>query len=132
MSKYNTVLRGNKDIERSFCEVNACNEVRNFDLCESGDFYCSPSCKDSDLDCQAPVDVSKIELPNESDVEKIDEMGVEETSGDEEIKKSDDVKIPEKEVPVMTDKRGVPFLAQIILYLAGYVLAVVGLRLFRR
>jgi parallel beta-helix repeat protein len=132
MSKYNTVLLGNKDIDRSFCEVNACNKPANFNLCESGDFYCSPSCVDSDLDCQSSFDISKVELPDESDVEKIDERIVEETSGDEEIKKSDAVKIPKKEVEVMTDKRSVPLLAQLVLYLAGYVLAFVGLRLFRR
>lgn len=128
VSKYNTVLLGNKDIDRSFCEVNACNEVRTFDLCESGDFYCSPSCVDSDLDCQSPVDVSKVE-----EIEKVEEI-----SGDKEIKKEvvleQNVQSPtvEKEVKVMTDKRSVPLLAQIILYLAGYVLAFVGLRLFRR
>ncbi len=128
MSKYNTVLLGNKDIERSFCEVNACNEVRNFDLCESGDFYCSPSCVESDADCQSPVDVSRLTPKNI----------VEENSSNEEIKEDivleQNVQSPivEKEVQVMTDKRSVPFLAQIILYIAGYVLAFVGLRFFRR
>jgi len=126
MSKYNTVLLGNKDIDRSFCSMNACNEVKSFDLCESGDFYCSPLCVETDLDCQDPV--SQIIPP---DI-------VEEESSDEEIKEDavleQDVQSPivEKEVQVMTDKRSVPFLVQIVLYLAGYALAFVGLRLFRR
>jgi parallel beta-helix repeat protein len=126
MSKYNTVLLGNKDIDRSFCAMNACNEVKSFDLCESGDFYCSPSCVETDLDCQAPVDISEAAA------------SVEEVSGGEEIKEEiileQSVQSPiiEKEVQVMTDKRNVPLLVQIVLYLAGYVLAFVGLRLFRR
>lgn len=126
MSKFNVVLLGNKDIDRSFCEVNACNQVREFDICEGGDFYCGPSCVETDSDCQSPV--SQITPTNI----------VEEISSDEEIKeevvleRSVQSPIVKKEVRVMTDKRNVPLLAQLVLYLAGYVLAFVGLRLFRR
>jgi len=51
-SKYNVVKLGNKNVERDFCAVNSCNEVREMDVCEDGDFYCSPSCGASqDSDC---------------------------------------------------------------------------------
>lgn len=126
MSKYNTVLLGNKDIERSFCAMNACNKVESFDLCESGDFYCSPSCLKTDTDCQSPIDISEISLPDE-EVKEIEKF-----SDDKEIKDSVPVKVEEKEVQVMADRRSVPILVQLILYLVGYVLAFVGLRLFRR
>ncbi len=56
-SKYNVVKLGNKNVERDFCEVNACNAAREMNKCESGDFYCSPSCSASeDDDCgTAPI-----------------------------------------------------------------------------
>ena len=55
-SKYNIVVFGNKNVERGFCEVNACNEYRDMNACEAGDFYCSKKCTpETDADCGAPV-----------------------------------------------------------------------------
>lgn len=51
-SKFNVVMLGNKNVERSFCEVNACNEEREMNVCETGDFYCSKKCTaQTDADC---------------------------------------------------------------------------------
>ena len=51
-SKYNTVLLGNKRIDREFCEVNACNIEKDMNPCEDNDFYCSPRCTpETDNDC---------------------------------------------------------------------------------
>lgn len=53
-SKFNVVILGNKNVERAFCEVNACNEEREMNVCEAGDFYCSKKCTDqTDADCAA-------------------------------------------------------------------------------
>jgi len=52
-SKYNTVLLGNKRIDREFCEVNACNTEKDMNPCEDNDFYCSPKCTpETDNDCK--------------------------------------------------------------------------------
>jgi parallel beta-helix repeat protein len=51
-SKFNVVMLGNKNVERAFCEVNSCNEEREMNVCESGDFYCSKKCTaQTDSDC---------------------------------------------------------------------------------
>jgi len=129
MSKFNVVLLGNKEIDRTFCEVNACNKPAEFDLCEEGDFYCSPSCVGIDADCSPSVTSPTID-PN-----------VEAGSGDKEIKTeiaSDDFAKEasgsleqKKEVQVMT-KRDVPLLIEFVLYFSAYVLAFFALRLFKR
>ncbi|MBI4146754.1 right-handed parallel beta-helix repeat-containing protein [Candidatus Woesearchaeota archaeon] len=51
-SKYNVVMLDNKNVERAFCEENACNKFREMNVCEAGDFYCSPKCSPvTDADC---------------------------------------------------------------------------------
>lgn len=137
MSKFNVVLLGNKEIDRTFCEVNACNKPAEFNLCEEGDFYCSPSCIGSDGDCSS---VAKTQ-PIGSTIDSAINSNVEENSGDKEIKKEiarDDFAKEEsvsleqkKEVQVMT-KRDVPLLVEFVLYFSAYVLAFFSLRLFKR
>ncbi len=72
-SKYNLVMLGNKEIERKFCEVNACNEEREMNVCESGDFYCSKKCNpQNDADCVSAPAPPAIEKENSTEkVEKI-------------------------------------------------------------
>jgi parallel beta-helix repeat protein len=72
-SKYNIVMLGNKEIERQFCEVNACNEAREMNVCESGDFYCSKKCNpQNDADCASAPAPPAVEKENATEkVEKI-------------------------------------------------------------
>jgi hypothetical protein len=52
-SKFNTVLLGNKNIEREFCKENACNTHRDMNPCVDNDFYCSTRCtEETDSDCK--------------------------------------------------------------------------------
>ncbi len=54
-SKFNTLWLTNKNIEKSFCEVNLCNTEGEMNPCADGDFYCSPKCNyDNDDDCKPP------------------------------------------------------------------------------
>lgn len=72
-SKYNVVMLGNKEIERAFCEVNACNEFRDMNPCEAGDFYCSKKCTpQTDADCAKPIPVPVVEKVNAT--EKVEQM----------------------------------------------------------
>jgi len=74
-SKYNIVMLGNKEIERAFCEVNACNEAQEMNVCEPGDFYCSKKCSSSnDADCVAPVTTSAPVEEKENVSEKISQI----------------------------------------------------------
>lgn len=53
-SKFNIVMLGNKNIDRAFCEVNACNRLRDLQVCENDDFYCSKRCSPvTDNDCES-------------------------------------------------------------------------------
>ncbi len=89
-SKFNIVMLGNKEIERAFCEVNACNEFRDMNVCEAGDFYCSKKCSpQTDVDCVSPA----IEVPKVS-VKTVDEI-VEEAK--KEVQQEiNDTAVPEK------------------------------------
>jgi|GEM_PF-2640012 len=129
MSKFNTVLLGNKDIDRTFCEVNACNKPKEFNLCEEGDFYCSPSCLNIDADCS-----SSIISPNSSDVEeKSGDKEIKTEIGSEEFAKENTSSLEQKkEVQVMTKKEGMPLLVKLALYFGAYILAFFALRLFKR
>jgi len=60
-SKFNIVMLGNRNIDRSFCEDNACNEYRDMDVCVSGDFYCSPRCVSTDSDCVQVIEKEEVE-----------------------------------------------------------------------
>ena len=66
-SKFNVVMLGNKNIERAFCEVNACNRLRDLQVCENDDFYCSKRCSPaSDNDCKSTIEENEspvLEVP---------------------------------------------------------------------
>lgn len=52
-SKFNTVMLGNKNIDKDFCETNACNTYRDMNPCVDNDFYCSTKCTgETDNDCK--------------------------------------------------------------------------------
>ncbi|MBN1644677.1 hypothetical protein JW851_01375 [Candidatus Woesearchaeota archaeon] len=52
-SKFNIVMLGNKNIEREFCEENACNVYKEINPCVDNDFYCSTRCNpETDNDCK--------------------------------------------------------------------------------
>jgi parallel beta-helix repeat protein len=94
-SKYNVVMLGNKEIERAFCEVNACNEFRDMNPCEPGDFYCSRKCSpQNDADCAKPTPAPIIEKVNAT--EKVEQI-IEQTKKEVELKSPDNTTAaPEK------------------------------------
>lgn len=62
VSKYNTIILGNKNIDKAFCETNACNTHRDMNPCENNDFYCSPRCTpETDSDCKKQEIIPAIE-----------------------------------------------------------------------
>src|SRR5574342_431785 len=72
-SKFNVVMLGNKEIERAFCEVNACNEFRDMNPCEAGDSYCSSKCTpQTDADCAKPTPAPVVEKVNAT--EKVEQI----------------------------------------------------------
>jgi len=78
-SKYNIVMLGNKKIERAFCGENACNEYRDMNVCEDGDFYCSKKCSPkTDNDCGKLPDKPEPPKEPEKTVEEIVEEAVQE------------------------------------------------------
>ena len=59
VSKYNTILLGNKNIDKAFCETNACNTRKDMNPCENNDFYCSPRCTpETDTDCKKAAEIT--------------------------------------------------------------------------
>ncbi len=86
-SKYNVVIIGNKEIERAFCEVNACNEFRDMNPCEAGDSYCSGKCSpQTDADCAKPTPAPVVEKVNAT--EKVEQI-IEQTKKEVEIQAQD-------------------------------------------
>jgi parallel beta-helix repeat protein len=124
-SKFNVVMLGNKEIERSFCEVNACNEYVDMNVCESGDFYCSKKCTpQTDSDCAA-------ELPVESPVPVVPEKSVEETIEELEAAVKEEFKPVEAREEVVAEKK-LPFKAKLVIYALVYVVGLVAVRLMRK
>ncbi len=119
-SKFNVVMLGNKAIERAFCEENACNEYRDMNVCESGDFYCSKKCSpDTDADCKG----KPVELPREP-VKTAEEIV-------EEAKREVEREVLQKEPPqqmTLVPKPGLPVITKILIYAALYVIAFVVFR----
>ncbi len=118
-SKFNIVMLDNKNVERGFCDVNACNEFRDMTPCESGDFYCSKKCTgENDDDCKAPVisEPEKVE-PKEDIVAKLEE----------EVRRE----IAEKPSEMtFVPKKGISILMQLFVYIIAYLLAFIGLQFY--
>lgn len=124
-SKYNIVMLGNKEIERAFCEVNACNEFRDMNVCESGDFYCSRKCnKDNDADCAQPAPAPVIEKVNAT--EKVEKM-IEET------KKEVQQKIEQNETKLAeAGRQNLSWPVKIFIFLALYAITFIILRVIKK
>ncbi len=125
-SKFNIVMLGNKDIERSFCEVNACNEYRDMNACESGDFYCSDKCTpETDADCAAPEllpaspDIAEPEKSVEEHIEELKEEVRKEINISDEVKEE----IVKKEILLKT---------KILIYALAYIVGFVAIKLIRK
>lgn len=59
VSKYNIIILGNKNIDKDFCEVNACNTNKDMNPCENNDFYCSLRCTpETDSDCKKQAEIT--------------------------------------------------------------------------
>ena len=122
-SKFNVVMLGNKEIERSFCEVNACNKYRDMNVCESGDFYCSKKCtSETDADCAVPTAVTIPEEPEKSVEEKIEEF-------EEEVRK--EVPAAEMKNDAVIDKK-LSFSTKILIYVLIYIVGFAIVKVVRR
>lgn len=65
VSKYNTIMLGNKNIDKDFCEVNACNTNKDMNPCENNDFYCSLRCTpETDSDCKKKTEITQTKEEN--------------------------------------------------------------------
>ena len=109
---------GNKNIERDFCETNACNEYRDMNVCESGDFYCSKKCSfETDADCTPPK-IIEPETPKQTVDEFIEEAKkeIEENSISE----------PEE---IVAEKTKLPLETKAIIYAILYIVTFIVFRI---
>ncbi len=111
-SKFNIVILGNKNIERAFCEVNSCNEFKEMNPCEAGDFYCSARCSpETDADCANPVIASPV--PKENISEKL-----------EQFKQEVKAEVEKTTVPLPVKKeRNIHIALKVLIYLVAYSVA---------
>jgi hypothetical protein len=113
------VILGNKDIERAFCEVNACNEHRDMNVCESNDFYCSKKCSaQTDSDCGTASPVPEIKEPVKSADEIIEEAK-------KEVEKELAEEQPEE---LVVEKEKLSLSTKLLIYIILYVVAFIVLR----
>jgi len=124
-SKFNVVMFGNKNVERGFCDFNACNEHRDMNPCEAGDFYCSKKCSpETDADCGIlPVEVSVVKEAVKTAEQIVKEAEVEVR---QELAPS---KVAEEKKPV---ERALSLKNKLFIYLMLYFVAFVILRIKRR
>lgn len=109
-SKFNIVMLGNKNIDRAFCKVNACNTYKDMNPCEDNDFYCSEKCSpETDNDCK------KIEKAKE--VKEIIEE--EEPIEEEKIKETPKEELPEE---ITKEKNKARYMLFPIFYLIGLIM----------
>lgn len=122
-SKYNVVMFGNKDVERNFCDFNACNEYRDMNPCEAGDFYCSKRCSaETDGDCSPlPSAIPEVKPPVKS-AEQIIEQA------EKEVKQE----LPEKRVEQKkVENPKLPLLTKTIIFISLYIIAFVVIQIKR-
>lgn len=121
-SMFNVVMLGNRKVSREFCEVNACNEVREMDVCVSGDFYCSDKCTgETDEDCR-PIVVEDVVGPQKS----VDELVAEAQEKAERSVAKGEV------VAVGAVERAIPWPIKILIYSVLYLIAFVIVRAKKR
>jgi len=116
-SKFNIVMLGNKNIDRAFCEVNACNRLRDMQVCESGDFYCSRRCSPaSDSDCGT--------VENETGaMEEFAQTPIATALVSKEVQSSASVS-QNTQIPP-SKKRTIPLPIKIIIYVVAYAIGLV-------
>lgn len=120
-SKYNVVIVGNKNIERAFCDENACNEHRDMRVCVSGDFYCSKKCSpETDSDC-----VSR--ASSNFSVKKNLSVNIASGDAEENLHLNESV-----DSAVSSSARQIPFLFKFIIYLVLYLAVFFALRLVKK
>lgn len=89
-SKYNIVMLGNKNIDRDFCEVNACNKYKDMNPCEDSDFYCSERCTpETDSDCRKKEEEITAAVTEENITENKIEDNAEKQENAEEIQQTE-------------------------------------------
>ena len=114
-SKFNTVILTNKNLEKTFCEVNSCNELKEINPCVNDDFYCSERCTyESDNDCPGKeAEEAKPELQTKSyeDIEK-------EVLG--EIKGADNISETNKDEKLNITKKNIPWWSEALVYVFVY------------
>ncbi len=123
-SKFNIVMLNNKNIERAFCEVNACNEFRDMNPCESGDGYCSKRCTpQTDADCAPPVVEQAMQKENVSIEKHVEELA---RQAEKEVEQKG-------EKPKVTEaKKKIPVGTKILIYLTLYIITFVVLRVLKK
>ncbi|MBD3361610.1 hypothetical protein GF358_02330 [Candidatus Woesearchaeota archaeon] len=115
-SKFNIVMLGNKNIDREFCEVNACNNYKDMNPCENNDFYCSSRCTpETDNDCKkekiTAAATAKTKNKTEEIAEKPEPLEITETK--ETIEETQTKK---------EEKNNIRFIAYPIFYLLGLLI----------
>ncbi len=122
-SKYNVVMFGNKNVERNFCDFNACNEYRDMNPCEAGDFYCSKRCSaQTDADCSPLLSAVPEVKPLVKSAEQIVEQA------EKEVKQE----LPEKlAVQKPVEKPNLPLFTKAIIFILLYVIAFIAIQIKR-
>ncbi|VVB81535.1 Periplasmic copper-binding protein (NosD) [uncultured archaeon] len=126
-SKYNVVIFGNKNVERGFCDVNACNEHRDMNPCEPGDFYCSKKCSpQTDADC-GPLPVESPPAEIKEPVKTAEQIV---KAAEIEVKQElEPQKVVEEKKPV---ERSLSLTNKLLIYAGLYILAFIVLQIKRR
>ncbi len=122
-SKYNIVMFGNKNVERGFCDFNACNEHRDMNPCEAGDFYCSKKCSpETDADCGSLPEAPVVKEPVKTAEQIVKEAEVE-------VKQE---LAPQKTVEETPVERALSLTNKLFIYVMLYFVAFVILQIKRR
>jgi parallel beta-helix repeat protein len=112
-SKFNTVILGNKNIDRDFCEENACNTDKDMNPCVDADFYCSSRCTpETDSDCRKKIEKITAAAPVEETPEVQEEI-IEEENIVEEGNLTDS--------PKEKTKNSRQILAYVLFYFIGFL-----------
>ena len=111
-SKFNTVILGNKNINRDFCKENACNTHKDMNPCVDADFYCSVRCTpETDSDCKKKA---KITAQATAPIEEIQEV-----APTEKINTTEEINITKKPTETKNSRK---ILSYILFYFIGLLL----------
>ncbi len=120
-SKFNTVMLTNKNLDKAFCEVNSCNQMKDVSPCENDDFYCSERCTyENDNDCPGKeAEESKPESQTKSyeDIEKDVLQEIEDANNISEELKKEKLIIAKKSIPWWVEA-----LVYVFVYITGFLI----------